>query len=49
MATNSGSSGAAGVLVGALLVILVGLAWFVGSGGQLPWQDDAEIKIDLPG
>lgn len=48
MAQNK-SSGLAGFLIGALLVALVGGAWYVYQGGTLPGEDQADIRIDVPG
>ncbi len=47
MSQKSGNTGLAFVL-GAVVVIVAGLVWYVYSGGELPGQDEPEIQIDLP-
>ncbi len=48
MAEKSGNSGLAFVL-GAVVVVLAGVVWYVYSGGELPGESEPEIQIDLPG
>ncbi|MBT9382294.1 hypothetical protein KM176_00340 [Pseudooceanicola sp. CBS1P-1] len=47
MAEKSGNSALAFVL-GAVVVVVAGLAWYVFSGGEMPGADKPEIQIDLP-
>ncbi|WP_199672094.1 hypothetical protein [Pseudooceanicola sediminis] len=47
MAEKSGNSGIAFIL-GAVVVVLAGLIWYLYSGGDLPGADEPEIQIDLP-
>jgi hypothetical protein len=47
MAVRSGNSGIAFVL-GAVVVVLAGLIWYLYSGGDLPGADEPEIQINLP-
>ncbi|WP_193081998.1 hypothetical protein [Pseudooceanicola spongiae] len=47
MAERSGNSGIAFVL-GAVVVVLAGLIWYLYSGGDLPGADEPEIQINLP-
>ncbi len=48
MADNDQKSNAKSFIIGALVIIVAGLGYFVWSGGDLPQQQDAEITIDLP-
>ncbi|WP_156102998.1 hypothetical protein [Thioclava atlantica] len=45
---QSNGRGAMGFIVGALVVVVAGIVWYIYSGGEMPGQNDAEIKIDLP-
>lgn len=47
MAGKSGSTGFAFIL-GAVVVVLAGLVWYIASGGDVPWSEEPEIQIDLP-
>ncbi|NIZ10659.1 hypothetical protein [Pseudooceanicola sp. HF7] len=53
MADQSGNSrsGVTGIafVLGAVVVILAGLVWYIYSGGELPGESEPEIQIDLPG
>ncbi|SFN25084.1 hypothetical protein SAMN05216224_103177 [Thioclava dalianensis] len=40
--------GAMGFIIGALVVIVAGLVWYIYADGDMPGQDKAEIKINLP-
>ncbi|MBW6417123.1 hypothetical protein [Celeribacter sp. PS-C1] len=47
--TKSGGNVGLGVLVGALIVIVAGLAAYIFTGGDIPAVgDEPEIQIDLP-
>lgn len=48
MAQSGTNSAGMGFILGAVVVVLAGLVWFVASGGEMPGHNDAEIKIDLP-
>lgn len=37
-----------GFIIGALVVVVAGLVWFIYSGGEMPGQNEAEIQINLP-
>lgn len=46
---KSGGNVGLGVLVGALIVIVAGLAAYIFTGGDIPAVgDEPEIQIDLP-
>lgn len=36
-------------ILGGVVVVLAGLVWYLYSGGELPGQDDPDVKIELPG
>ncbi|WP_141693231.1 DUF1071 domain-containing protein [Thioclava sp. SK-1] len=43
---NSGNTKS--FLIGALIVVVAGLGWYIYSGGDVPSADEPEIQIDLP-
>ncbi|MBY5971160.1 hypothetical protein PSM7751_01207 [Pseudooceanicola marinus] len=47
MAEKSGKSGLAFIL-GAVVVVLAGVVWYISTGGEVPAADEPEIQIDLP-
>ncbi|SNY56372.1 hypothetical protein SAMN06297129_3272 [Pseudooceanicola antarcticus] len=47
MAEKSGNNGLAFIL-GAVVVVLAGVIWYVSSGGEIPGADEPEIQVDLP-
>lgn len=47
MAEKSGNTGLAFIL-GAVVVVLAGVIWYVTTGGDVPGADEPEIQIDLP-
>lgn len=50
MSESTNTNGGLAFILGAVVVVLAGLVWFVATGGDIPGGDhDAEIKIDLPG
>lgn len=49
MAGNSSVNSGLAFVVGALVVVVAGLAWYIFSGGETPQADKPEIQIDLPG
>ncbi|MCA0921528.1 hypothetical protein [Pseudooceanicola nanhaiensis] len=46
--SGNGSNTTLGFIVGALVVVVAGLVWFIFSGGDVPGADEPEIQIDLP-
>lgn len=42
-----GNSGMAFVL-GAVVVVLAGVIWYIATGGDVPGNDKADIEIELP-
>ncbi|SLN42185.1 hypothetical protein AQS8620_01672 [Aquimixticola soesokkakensis] len=46
--TASGNTALAFIL-GAVVVVLAGLVWYMSTGGELPGASEPEIQIDLPG
>ena len=52
MADQSGNSGSSGTglafVLGAVVVILAGVVWYLYSGGDVPAEPEPEIQIDLP-
>ena len=48
MAQENSSAAGMGLVIGALAVALAGVLWFVYSGGDLPGEDQADIRIELP-
>ncbi|MER5172177.1 DUF1071 domain-containing protein [Thioclava sp. GXIMD4216] len=49
MSEGNGSGNTKSFLIGALIVIVAGLGWYIWSGGDVPQKDEPEIQIDLPG
>ena len=47
MAEKSGNNGLAFIL-GAVVVALAGVIWYVSTGGEIPAGDEPEIQVDLP-
>ena len=45
---NSNGIGAMGFILGAVVVALAGLIWYVWSGGEVPSNNDATITIKVP-
>ncbi|MEI4470751.1 hypothetical protein [Frigidibacter sp. MR17.24] len=43
------SSNAFAFILGAVVVAVLAIGWFVWSGGEAPAADKPEITIDLPG
>ena len=48
MSTETKSNSAMAFVLGAVVVVLGGLVWYISTGGQMPGQDQADIKIELP-
>lgn len=44
MADNSGGGAGMGIVVGAILVVVIGIVFYLYTGGG----DEADIKIELP-
>ncbi|WP_417261123.1 hypothetical protein [Celeribacter sp.] len=46
---KSGGNTGLGILVGAILVLVLGIAYYLFTGGDVPpIGDEPEIQIDLP-
>ncbi|MBB4021886.1 MAG: hypothetical protein SWN98_07740 [Pseudomonadota bacterium] len=48
MAENTNSTPALAFILGAVVVLLGGVVWYVYSGGEIPGENEPEIQIDLP-
>ena len=48
MADEKSGNSAMAFILGAVVVVLVGLGWYIWSGGDVPQADEPEIQIDLP-
>ena len=35
-------------VLGAVVVVLIGLGWYVLSGGDIPSEDEPDIEVELP-
>lgn len=49
MSDGSKSSSAMAFILGAVVVILGGVIWYISTGGDVPGNEKADIEIDLPG
>ncbi|WP_176473847.1 hypothetical protein [Actibacterium ureilyticum] len=48
MATETKSTSGLAFILGAVVVVVGGLVWYIYAGGDVPAQNEAEIQIDLP-
>jgi hypothetical protein len=48
MSGNNGGNTGLGIIIGALVVVVAGISYYLFTGGDVPGADEPEIQIDLP-